>query len=252
MVKIVTTVNGEKTEHEIEPGPRNFTCIVHQQGLRVDVPEFIEINPKNTIACMEAMNQKEWEWISTGPLFKTLFNLVFDEKNERNFGNCHIPKTIEELNQGDMGIAHVCGMIILGCESFMAGKSVFVRNPETYLHPSTERTIVRMFHKMMELFGVGGKVQTDIADEDAPENLKEPTIKKNVSDLVAENPNQTPAQLVVFWLSCMDQNKKFAQVGEKIYTVAEMTVEVMNETVIGKQLIEQFAQNNFKIKGKNV
>lgn len=58
MVKIVTTVNGEKTEHEIEPGPRNFTCIVHQQGLRVDVPEFIEINPKNTIACMEAMNQK--------------------------------------------------------------------------------------------------------------------------------------------------------------------------------------------------
>lgn len=181
--------------------------------------------------------------------------MVFDEKNERNFGNCHIPKTIEELNQGDMGIAHVCGMIILGCESFMAGKSVFVRNPETYLHPATERTIVGMFHKMMELFGVGGKVQTAIADENAPENLKEPTIKKGVtpvSDLTKQHPDQTPAQLVIFWLNCMDQNKKFAQVGEKIYTVAEMTVEVMNETVIGKQLIEQFAQNNFKIKGKNV
>lgn len=172
MTQIVLTVNGEKTVEEIETG--NFTVLVHQQGIRVDVPEFVEINPRNTLACMESMTQKEWEWISTGPLFKTLFDKVFDHK-EMNFNACKkIPSTIQELIEGDIGITHVCGMIVLGCEALMIQKSIFVRNPETYLHPATERTIVSMFHKMMEMFGVRGDVQTAVAE---PEKLVEPEIK---------------------------------------------------------------------------
>lgn len=48
----------------------------------------------------------------------------------------------------------------------------------------------------------------------------------------------------------MDQDKKFAQVGDQIYTVADMAGEVAKDSDIGKQLIEQFMANNFKIKGK--
>ena len=251
MVRVVTTANGVKTEHEITPGPRNFTLLVHQQGLRVDVPEFTEINPKNTIACMEAMTQKQWDWISTGPLFKTLFYKVFDQEQEKHFSGCQIPLSIDELNQGDMGVAHICGMIVLGCESLMAGKSVFVRNPETYLHPAAERMVVGMFYKMMEMFGVGGKIQTAV--EEDPENLVQPKIatKQPSKEQIKEQyPEENPTELVVRWLSCMDLNKKFAQVGNKIYTVTDMIVEVSNETAIGKQLVEQFMNNSFVYKNK--
>ena len=48
----------------------------------------------------------------------------------------------------------------------------------------------------------------------------------------------------------MDLNKKFAQVGNKIYTVTDMIVEVSNETAIGKQLVEQFMNNSFVYKNK--
>src|ERR1043165_1483839 len=153
MPTVVTTCNGVKTEHEIEDKPGGLTVILHQQGLRVDVPTFVEVGPRETIACMMEMKQKEWEWISEGQLFQTLFKTIFDEKQDRHFSGCVIPKTIEELNQGDMGVAHICGLIVLSCEAFFAGKSVFLRNPETYLHPATERMIVGMLNKMLELCG---------------------------------------------------------------------------------------------------
>ena len=53
-------VNGE--EITIDAAPR-FTCIVHQQGIRVDIPEFVEINSRHTIDCMSKMNQRQWEHI---------------------------------------------------------------------------------------------------------------------------------------------------------------------------------------------
>ena len=55
-------VNGQ--EMTLDASPR-FTCIVHQQGIRVNIPEFVEINGRNTIECMEKMSQRAWAHIST-------------------------------------------------------------------------------------------------------------------------------------------------------------------------------------------
>jgi hypothetical protein len=73
--------------HEIEEGKR-FTCIVHQQGIRVDVPEAVDINSRQTIECMEKMNQRQWEHISTGQLFRILFSTVFPKEDH---GGAHDP-----------------------------------------------------------------------------------------------------------------------------------------------------------------
>lgn len=70
-------VNGE--EITIDAAPR-FTCIVHQQGIRVDIPEFVEINSRHTIDCMSKMNQRQWEHISTGELFQHLFKTLFPQE----------------------------------------------------------------------------------------------------------------------------------------------------------------------------
>ena len=157
-------VNGE--EKIIDAAPR-FTCLVHQQGIRVDVPEAVEINARTTIDCMSKMNQQQWEHISTGELFQHLFRMVFraEDSNE-----VPIPATIEELNKGDYGVIHVAGLIVQGCEALFEGKTkLFFRNPEDNLHPKAERTIVSMFMKMGELLGSGEGVQVA---ELPPEEIK--------------------------------------------------------------------------------
>lgn len=132
----------------------SFAAIVHQQGIRVNIPEFVEINSRNTIDCMEKMSQRAWEHISNGELFQILFREAFSKEEVL------IPATIDELNAGDFGVIHVAGMITLGCESMFAGKrKLFFRTPEDHLHPKTEQRIVNMFKKMQELLAPGKEIE---------------------------------------------------------------------------------------------
>lgn len=142
-------VNGQ--EMTIDAAPR-FTCLVHQQGIRVNVPDFVEINSRNTIECMEKMSQRAWEHISTGQLFQILFREIFPAED----GDVPIPATIKALNEGDFGVVHAAGMITLGCEALFEGKrKLFFRTPEDHLHPKAERRIVSMIMKMQELLAPG-------------------------------------------------------------------------------------------------
>ena len=154
-IETTTIVDGEpvKQEHELDSTKSGFTVIVHQQGIKVDVPEFVEIDARDTIRCMDEMSQPAWEHISTGPLFRMLWSEAFDPEDRTE-----PPHKIEVLNMGDMGLRHVAGLIVLGLETYMAGQNIFVRNPETYLHPKTQRYIMSMFRKMQGQFGEPGKV----------------------------------------------------------------------------------------------
>lgn len=158
MTKIITTHSGVKKEHEIDTKTGGFTCILHDQGLRVDVPEFKEVNPRDTLDCMKEMTQGQREWISDSAPFKMLYALCFDA--DRRSGIPPIPKTIQELNDGDFGVSHICGLIVLGYEHAVINhNNVFYRNPETYLHPSSERMIAGMFEKILRMsVSSGGKV----------------------------------------------------------------------------------------------
>lgn len=161
-------VNGE--EMVLDAAPR-FTCLVHQQGIRVDIPEFVEINSRTTIDCMSKMSQKAWEHISTGELFQHLFKKVFREEDDNAVP---IPATIDALNKGDFGVIHVAGMIVQGCEALFEGKTkLFFRNPEDTLHPKAERTIVSMFMEMQQLLGVGENVQVqELPKEEKPKSKR--------------------------------------------------------------------------------
>lgn len=166
--KIATRVIVNGQEMTLDAAPR-FTCLVHQQGIRVNIPEFVEINSRKTIDCMEKMSQKAWVHISTGELFQTLFREIFPAED----GDVPIPATIEELNAGDFGVVHASGMIVMGCESIFEGNTkIFFRTPEDQLHPKAQRRIVGMFHKMRELLGPseeGGVATLIEPDIDEPE-----------------------------------------------------------------------------------
>jgi hypothetical protein len=148
-----------RTEQEINLSGSGMTMIVHQQGMKVDVPDFIEVNAQDTLRCMDEMTQPQWEWISEGGPFKFLWNEAFDPADRTD-----PPTSIEVLNMSDMGLRHMAGIIVLGCEAAIAGKNVFFRNPETYLHPKTQRYIVDMFRKLLQIFGKSGEIKVKVKE----------------------------------------------------------------------------------------
>lgn len=150
-MKIITKSRGDVTEHELDAQP--MVLLVHEQGIKVDVPDAeVVVTFDSTRKVMADMSQRAWVHISTGPLFKTLYTAFFNEGAEYP-----LPVTIKELNEDcDEGVVHICGMIVLLVEARFAGKkSVFVKNPETHLHPAQTANLVTVFN-MIQKIPLGG------------------------------------------------------------------------------------------------
>lgn len=150
-------VEGKTTEHEI--GDRLFTVLLHNTPMKVEVPEALLVDVKATTKCMEEMSQRAWEHISTGPLFLHFFNKLFADSPVK------LPATIKELLEDyDAGVIHACGLIVLLVEAVLEGKTkVFVKNPETHLHPKEQRHLATVIQEIMGLGGGGDERQPTIA-----------------------------------------------------------------------------------------
>jgi len=133
-MKVLAKSHGETTELDIEANP--IKVLVMQNGIKVDVPEALEISSDTTIKCMKDMSQKAWEHISTGELFKHFYFMLFGADR-------YLPITIEGLNDEDRGTIHGTGLIIQLIEArFESVPKVFLRTPEDHLHP--KQTIMLM------------------------------------------------------------------------------------------------------------
>lgn len=262
--KIVSTVKGVKSEHEFET-PGNLAVIVHQHGIRVDVPDLVEINPHGTVKCVQDLNQAQWEWMSTGGVFKVLWDLAFHDSDVA------LPENVEDIKQEDMGLQHIAGMIIMGCEAFWAGKSVFIRNPETYCHPKTELCLVTMFYAMLRMCGTRGVVTDEQGkkqdDElgtdtfrDAADSYTEESIRKAIERVTGQKPEKpenapTPEQMqeresedevrvTKLWLEAMGKSKgldaDFAKLGETVLSIRQCIRNVEEQTSAGRQLVRKY------------
>jgi hypothetical protein len=288
--KLVTTIfaNGEKVvqEQNLETSPSGINVLVHQQGIRVDLPEMVEINPQDTINCLAGMHEAHWHYITTGELFQVLWHLAMR-------GELQIPKTLEEMRLADMGMQHVAGLIILGCEAMMQGKSTFFRNPETYLHPKTEQVIMTMFIAMMRMFNHTGEVKKgkkgggpvskkrmnkqarhkataddapevdddeEIDDPDAAMMLKEDStyadrvIKEAVKEIQKKQPKVDPEEqdreMTLKWLEASAQikgeNADFCRIGDNTYTIAQCIANVKENTSLGRKLADIYLKREPK------
>lgn len=138
-------VDGEETTINIP----KLTILVHQQNMRVDVPESVEINSRKTIDCMEKMNQQQWEHISTGEIFQYFFHILFPKGEEYSV---EVPVRLCDLLKMDFGVIHCAGMIILACNAIFEGnKKIFFRTPEDHLHPSVQINVVNMLQELQKL-----------------------------------------------------------------------------------------------------
>jgi len=125
-----------------------FTVFVMQQGIKIDVPDAVEISHRTTIPCMEKMSDRAWKHISKGELFPHLLKTAMP--------GFEPPGTIAELLAGDEGVVHLCGLIVLFCEAHFDAKKngfppIYLRNPETLLHPATEQRFMTMIYEALRL-----------------------------------------------------------------------------------------------------
>ena len=145
MPEVELIANGQRMT--INAAPR-LTVMVPQSGIRVDVPAYTEINSRNTIEFMEKMSDRKWVWISSGPLFRALFNEIFEN------ARIDLPRTVAELMKLDYAVIHVAGMIVMCFEAMVERhENVYLRDPENYLHPAQARTIVPVLMKIQALAG---------------------------------------------------------------------------------------------------
>ena len=138
------TVNGEEFELEDEA-----LCVIVDSGLRLEAPEFTEINGMNTLKCCDGLCEGKATHILTGPFIKDLFHMVFVEGR-----GVSLPQSREELLAAGFDVQHIVGMIILTFEAIIErGESVFYRDPETHLHPHEVRhlmTLINEFRKFKD------------------------------------------------------------------------------------------------------
>lgn len=142
---IILVKIGEEPPKELQLPDERFTVLTHKQGTRVDIPDFLQINGANTLLTVNELKQNQWEHISTGPIFQDLFYTVFPKDSADTKGDSiavAIPKDVNNLKEGDLGVSHVAGMIIMMVEEafkVMEGKKkelkIFFRNlSHIYIH----------------------------------------------------------------------------------------------------------------------
>lgn len=164
-IPIIVRENNETKELTIPGQPLNV--LVHQQGIRVDVPNALQIDGRRTLKTVEDLTERDWQHASTSQIFEHLFRKTFPLDDE-TLGKIQIPKTVEELKEGDFGVQHVCGMIIMIVETMFRAKDagvpnvkIFIREIETHLHPRTQQRIMSMINEILVMFGSKGGVTTE-------------------------------------------------------------------------------------------
>ena len=228
---------GKTDVMSIDLAESGFNVIVHGQGIRFDIPTYVEINCRTSIPRMEAFTQEEWEWVSQGDLFQGAWKEAFDRGWSGGKGGQLIPTTppltIEELLADDPGVIHVAGMIVQGFEAMFEGKNVFFRNPETLLHPATERYIVSVFKFMLNAAGSGKGTITK-------------TDKRPEKVAAAPAPNCKPyedphnIEHCLEWLGKFPPAKEIAKLGEQRLTAPQLIEQIRQGSLAGKQIVDIF------------
>ena len=132
MPTIKLEVNG--TEHEVETAPLTLICHKDDIDLKALDPDVVEITPQDTVKCTNEISQDDWDFIRKVPRFVSWWNIVFPDIN--------LPLV---LKNAPLAHKHVIGMLVLIAKAMFERKRTFVRLPESYLHPSTQRELANLF-----------------------------------------------------------------------------------------------------------
>ena len=123
-----TTLVVDGQPHVVDAKP--LTLVFHDGGRKVDVPDAVEINPETTVALMrKTVEHGGWPLLARSPAFVAYWACVWGEAP---------PEDAATLNLAQL---HTAGMIVMLRGAIKANQRVFLRQPETYLHPRQQANL---------------------------------------------------------------------------------------------------------------
>jgi len=129
-------VNDEEIEVEVKP----LTIICHQGDMDVKIPNRVEIGSPATLMKAEMLTQEELDVVTR--VGEKFFDMVFSSVK------VSMPYTIDELRNSMTGVKHVVGMLAMIFNALLTGKQMFIKEPETHLHPKQQIGIAQMLMAM--------------------------------------------------------------------------------------------------------
>lgn len=122
------------------PSEAPLTLVCHKGDINVvnDKPDVLEIAPWDTLAAADAMLEGEQAYWFKVPWFCELVEGVIGEP----------PDPRIDIKQQGSGMRHIVGMLLLIWKAKQENKQIFLRLPETYLHPHSQAQLVDLFIKL--------------------------------------------------------------------------------------------------------
>jgi hypothetical protein len=112
--------------HDVELSRINLMYHDGNRKIEIRDPNVLEITPERTLGFARSVLRNEWDDLVAFDEAQRLYQLVWHNP---------IPATFEECNTAQL---HVIGLIVLMTGAIVMGKTPFLRQPESYLHPAQQ------------------------------------------------------------------------------------------------------------------
>lgn len=114
-------VDGEEVDVALNT---SITAIVHPGHLDITTTDRFEISPEVTVAFARGIDPGEWDKTRQAPEFLRIWGTLWKD----------VPPPVN-IAKCSMALAHTVGLITLMIICKVEGKKIFLKMPETYLHP---------------------------------------------------------------------------------------------------------------------
>lgn len=130
----IVIADGQEVELNESPG---INAIVAPGEMDIEVPGYLEIDPELTVKTANELEQDQWELIIKNANFLGFWDALWCGKP---------PPPI--LRKGNLATRHIAGLILLMVKAKAEGQKVFLKLPETYLHPAECRMLMTFIYKI--------------------------------------------------------------------------------------------------------
>jgi hypothetical protein len=134
----MTIVIADGQEVDIGEGP--MQVVVHPGEMEIEAPGRVLIDPETTVQTAHDLEQDQWELIRENSNFRKFWKALWQD----------VPPPVI-LWKGNLATRHVAGLILLMVHAKADGKPIFLKLPETYLHPQ------QVYRLMTMIYAIQGK-----------------------------------------------------------------------------------------------
>lgn len=127
-------VDGQPVEIKSQP----LTVLCHPGEMEIEAPDHVLVDPETTVKAANELEPDQWALIREHERFLGWWKTLWYE----------VPPP-ENLAKANLAIRHSVGMCLLLLEAGVGQKPIFLKLPETYMHPKQQAAMISFIHAIM-------------------------------------------------------------------------------------------------------